>query len=477
MPSFSGINWSVRTRDERLRQAAAEKPRRGAFFSKVKAPTDDERVAMESFLGPRTANFSYPFASTNAWIRGQPEAGTTMLSILGGDSGDIQPVAYYDRGRAGLLSSYRSVAARLRENPATPIPAIPAYRPLAPGDVDMGSRSAQQFLGNGDVWQGRGGLSHLTMVSAQTALDTPLWRVNGPLHRTSSALNDEMRFGTVRRGGLASAPALVRYGSVFAKEMSYDLDTQAGKLAQGRVGHVIEDDGSVARSARTGIPLRSRSRLFNTQGGHLLKEVDEQGNVTVNLPGSASQGVAMDVPAGPASLTVDRNIDVKTRSDINVNASGFASVTARRGYRITTPADALIEGTGSVLVKSNGVVTIATPTPQGIHLGSAGAIKYPVLVGNPVYLSTLSAYFSALAAESAAVQAYGQAAAQAWAAMGAVAMLLDPTGTLPNLCLAAGATAGAMAVAGAAANSANAAHTPTLSSMPGGFLSGKTISE
>jgi hypothetical protein len=98
-------------------------------------------------------------------------------------------------------------------------------------------------------------------------------------------------------------------------------------------------------------------------------------------------------------------------------------------------------------------------------------------VANPSYIATLQAYLSSELSLSGLMAAYGAASAAAFAALGPLTMLIDPTGTVNGLCLSAAGAAGAMATGATAVNAALAAHTPTLASMPAGFISGKASSE
>jgi hypothetical protein len=116
--------------------------------------------------------------------------------------------------------------------------------------------------------------------------------------------------------------------------------------------------------------------------------------------------------------------------------------------------------------------------PAGIQLGGSGVIpKYPILVGNPTYLSTLNGFYGAESAFDGVLGSYGAAAAAAWSAIGALTSLIDPSGTVPSLCLSAAAAGTAMAASAPIVSATIAAHMPTLQANPVGFQSIKTISE
>ena len=110
-------------------------------------------------------------------------------------------------------------------------------------------------------------------------------------------------------------------------------------------------------------------------------------------------------------------------------------------------------------------------------IGDRDAVKYPALVAHPEYIAGLTSYYSAQTAHASAVGTYGQQAAAAWAAIGPLAMLLDPSGVIMGLCQTAGAAAGI--VAGTAPPVSNAIGTllPKINQMPNGFMSRKLTSE
>lgn len=494
MPWFidRGFHSSVLNRVERRAAQAANAPFRGAMFARVRSSVpDSEQVSVESVLGEKTAPFAYPFASTNAWIRGQPEPDTIMTAIVGGDTNDIQPVGYYDPTKSQAAARYANVHANLRQQPSGAVPVrTQPYRVLSPGELDVGSRFAQIFLGFTDVMQMRGGTTHFTQQSTEAKLETPLFRLEGPAHSAGYALRDEMRFGVVRRAVPgASNPTLPSFikGSglntrdptapLFAKEYSVLLDWfgTPGKLLDHRQGIVTEDDGSPARSAQTGRALRGRFH-WHTTAGLTEVELDESGSFFMRTSTEATDGGALNIPTGPLLLNIGRSLTIQAVEDIRVSSTtGRHSVDAAAGFRVATPAQGEVSASGGLSLRSLGQILLDTPIGQGISLGSGQ--RHPVLVANPTYINTLQTYLSSELSLAGLLASYGAAAAAAFSALGPLTMAIDPTGTVNGLCLSAAGAAGAMAVGASATNAALSAHTPTIASMPVGFISGKTSSE
>lgn len=499
MPIDKGFHWSVDARQDRVNSRKQELPFRGAVFAQVKSSLgQDEKVSVDSFLGPKTISFSYPFASQNAWIRGQPEAGSTLLTVIGGDTQDIQPVAYFDPGKAGKVSAYTATASNLRLSPKAAPTSTDPYRALTPGDIDMGSNFAQTFMGLRDVHQSRGGLSHFTMTSQRARLETPQFEVTGPAHFVDQDLNDEIRFGTVRRapadefnfGASPTLPTLVRDGLnastfnplggfPFTKEWSIVLDWFGlpGRLIDHRQGHVVDSEGEFIRGTKTQQRLRALMQWF-TIGGNTSVEIDETGNWFLGTAVTGTNGGIVEIPTGSFLMDVGQRMNLRAKSDVEITSLlGSLTATATTGFRIATPQIGDIEGTFGLNVKSDGTITIQTPTPAGIQLGEPEGTKYPILVGNPAYVESLQTWYSTEVGLDNLVSAYGSAAGQAWAAIGALMMLLDPSGTTSSLCEAAGAAADAMGLGASGAAAALGDHMPSLAQMPAGFLSQRTISE
>lgn len=498
-----GFHYSVEARAGRVNNQRVTKPYSGAIFAKVLGgDAFSERVSISSVVGDKTINFSYPFASANGWIRGMPEPTTTMVAVIGGDTGDLQPIGYYDPLKSAAASQYSDVAATIRQNGFNggSVPtAIQPYRVLNPGEIDSGSEFAQTFMGLRDVHQSRGGTSHQVLTSIYASIETPLHTIKGHAHQTGFALKDETRYGTVRRAvpGVSNPtqPSLVRTtfpnvrdptaGFAFAKEHTVVLDWFGNliqsKLIDHRQGHVTEDSGSPGTSTQFGRPLRARFQWY-TLVSNTNVEIDDAGNFALTTALEATDGGVVNIPFGNFTLNTLQKITVQsTINDIEMSTgplSRFAVSAGIGGFRIGTPGVGEITADATVKVKSNGIISLETPMPMTIQMGSGGALpKYPVLVANPTYLTRHSAWLSAEAVLDGTLGAYGTAAAQAWAAIGPLIKPNDPTGVVADFCMAAGAAGGAVAAAAVATNAALAAYMTTLVVMPAGNISNKTISE
>jgi len=494
MPLPKGHGASVHARTARNAKKKEDYPYRGAFMGKVTSPAPNEEVTFETSMGRRTSSYAYPFVSTNAWIRGQPESGTTMIAIIGSDTQELQPIGYFDPAKSNAATRYQAVVDALRSNLATPIPTLLAYRSITPGDVDFGSNFAQMHMGLKDVFQARGGLSHFTMTSKKTTLETSQFEVHGPDHVLGRNLSDETRFGVVRRvtatKGTATTPALIRSlrpssldatKMAFAKEhtvvLGSDSITMSGKLIDHRQGNVVDDNGSLARSVSTQQELRARLQWFSNLSATKV-EIDDSGNWSVSTSLDGVDGGRIDVPTGNLSVTIGQVASLRSIGDFKIDSTlGRFTATGNLGFRIFTPADGDITASVALALSSGGRVSINTPMYQGVRIGGGVAPQHPALVANPAYIGTLNAMLSAQATLTQAIGTYGGTGSAAWGAAGPLLALLDPSATVSQLCLAAAGSAGALVAASSALSLAITAHAKTLGMNPSGFQSVKLASE
>jgi filamentous hemagglutinin family protein len=504
-----GFHDSVNDRVDRVHAVKDTMPFRGTMFAKVFSPDGStERVNVETVTGEKLTSFAYPFSSPNAWMRGQPENTTTMISIIGADTKDILPVGYYDPQKAAVAATYQTLAAGVRQNPDSIVGnnAV-SYRTLDPGEIDLGSRGAQAFFGMRDVAQMRGGLSHHTMTSLYTRMETPLLRIEGPGHVLSGNLNDEVRFGTVRRSvaneSNPTLPSLVigdgqrRFDApgsplapLFAKEWAVLLDWHGdpAKLIDHRQGIVTDDDGSFPKGGPNRKPLRARYRWFTTAGvpGSLnftTTEIDEGGNVLFETSADATDGVGVLVPDGDFHMKVGdtRNgqFSVVTQGDAQLvtEAGSRFAIVADGGFRINTPDKGEVFAKSGMRIASDGIINIDAKPGSGIALGKREKQKYPILVAHPDYLSTYNSVMSSINALASAIQTYAGNIAGALPSIGADLMIIDQSGVTMGLCNSAASSASTMASAAGQVPSAIGQHLPKLAKMPSGFVSAKTVSE
>jgi hypothetical protein len=496
MPAPKGFHWSVDARRARSFEKRKTQPYDGTFFAKVASPLENERVFVQGGLGEKIINFAYPFSSPNAWIRGQPEVETTMITMIGADSREIHPIGYFDSTKAGVVRSYETAASQLREDPTADIADVIPYRALQPGDVDTASSFAQTFHGLKDVMQARGGLSHFSMNSKAASIDTPLFQVHGPAYRVSGSLTDEVRFGVVRRATTSPTfPTLIRSSQfsvrnpgtrAFAKEHSVVLNSYGVlpnrlKLLDHRQGNVVEDNGDLATADATGQELRARYRWFSL-GSETKAEIDQFGNWSLSTAIDGLSGGQVAIQSGPFNMDVGRNFSARVTQDIQFTSSiGSFIATATAGFRISTAANGVIESLRDLRVTSQDAVIIESALPLGIRLGSPSLgvplPQYPVLIANPTYVGTLQGWLGAESAFDGVIGSYGATAAAAWSAIGALVSLIDPTATVPSLCLSAAAAATALSASAPIVTGAISAHLPTLGMNPAGFQSLKTVSE
>jgi hypothetical protein len=470
MPVTGGYGKSVQNSRNKRISDKQDQPFRGAFFSSVLSPAGGEKVLVDSYVGQNKIPYAYAFSTRNAWIRGQPETGTNMLSIIGSDSNALQPIAFSDPQKAADLLAYETAAQNLRQSPLSEIPNFVPYRPILPGELDLGSSFSQLFMGQRDIFSARGGLSHFYMDSKGAVTSASLTATEGPHHRVNDTLNDETRFGVVRRG--SSNQTLVRgFGTTdFAKEWTTVLNWAGfpNNLLDFRNGIVVDDAGNHTRSTTTGNLLRSRWK-WTTASSATTQEIDDAGNYTLMMATSALSGYQVTTPA--SNILMEAGLSTTHKSvtgyDISVSGGSF-NTNSTLGFNIKTPQFGNIEALLGLNLKAAAFATLDSSSPGGVHLGSG--LLFPVLRGSPGFLSAQVTYNSMEVAVAGSLIAYGTGAAVAWAA---VATLLGP---LAPAALAMAAAATALAGSGSAWLSAL---TPYMAQWTpiGGVMSTKVLSE
>lgn len=247
------------------------------------------------------------------------------------------------------------------------------------------------------------------------------------------------------------------------------------KLIDHRQGIVVDDNGVPVTQSKTSKTLRSYHRWFTTLG-ETKHEVDEAGNWAMTTGLESLEGGFIDVPFGHMRFKTGQTFDVDAFGDIKLRSKARLDSDSMLGFKVSTPLAGEVSATATLAAKSTGPITIETPTPFGVMIGMS-PIKYPVLVANPTYMSTLMATWGGVGAEAAVTAAHAATAAAAWAAMAVIAAALDPSGTLSAVCGSAAATATALAAASTTTGTLVSAHLPTLSPMPAGCVSIRTISD
>jgi hypothetical protein len=486
MPASKGYSSSVLKTNWKYAQERSELPFRGAVFSKVTSVSaNQEEVSLDGSVGEQAnASFAYPFATRQSWIRGMPEPGTTILSVIGADSKVMQPIGYVEPLKKGDVLRYNDLAFVLRNDlPLEAIPQIIPYRNIQAAEIDAGSRFAQSFLGMDDANQQRGGLTHWLLTSQKAELDTALFIVNGAHHAVGLKLNDEARFGTVRRAKsdtFSTLPDLVKIQDQYAKESTQILTWKGtpNTLIDHRAGNVVEDDGTTATSTTTGINLRARYQFY-TFFDKTEATVDELGHFNLLVSSDATGTNQVNFLQSGLLLSAQTKVVLRSGDNFSISTRKTFNMDASTGFRIATPQTGNVSADSGLTLKSNSFVKLNTPVNLGVKVtsGLEPSFAFPVLVANPTYIETLNSFYGRLTAMMSQIINYGASTASSWSAVAAVVSILDPSGTTSSLCLKSGVTGAALASEAGLSSAALASHLATLTQNPGGFISVRTESE
>lgn len=320
-----------------------------AVVSSVNPTT--ESMEVKHAYGKHTVHVVHPYVGDESWHRIGAESGRRVLMHIRMDT--KEPSA----------SSYISADAR-DDTPAQRIALYnngkSLYRPLELGEHEIhSSGAAQVFLGHRPVLDVRGG--YVRGWYDQDAMEAGARSVTHvrELHLNKvGVIGDEERFGGVTRPdtsnqskvfrkiieappGTPSVPnpevnvsaasddpaaaaaaaadaAANALATEPAKELMYVLSSKSGPVVDHREGHVTDDDGQFVAGKFSG-NLRYRKKIYGklsvTSSGAgaavaaagsgtdtYEEQVDEDGNMYIGLPQTATEGIKFEIPMGKFSV-------------------------------------------------------------------------------------------------------------------------------------------------------------------------------
>jgi len=415
-------NWQ----QEILIAEAREKEQRRAlenpFGMLVTAVSPLTEQATFSYYGNRgrTVEINHPFVSSSSWIRAIPDAGSQYVGVFRADEANPQPITTVQRGNFVRIKAY--------------LDGQEFYRTLYPGEIESSSSGqAQVFLSRRPKAEVRGGVT-----SRWSDQDTLTVGDRAPVHTKqlltykAGQLGDEMRVGVVTRpkrllGALAIAgqthstweQSYPKVRDNFAAEYFIDLKNPAGSgpstLFSVHRGHVLDIDGNTVLQGRTQIPLRARERYFSVDDSETIQEIDEKGNLFLQLATSAAEGLDYDVPSGNFSRTIgldesaiiSGNMEYAVGKDASFQIDANYTLIAENNLRFrsnTADMEMLFSSTpGSeqwvVKSKSGHIITLDDTTNAEamyfIHKGGSqitiddtGSIKIVAQDGSLVFMDT-----------------------------------------------------------------------------------------
>lgn len=302
-------------------------------------PRNEQVTFRSSGLQNQRCVISHPYMGVRSWLRVMPEAGTHAISAERGDAPLHNILAYVREG----VSSQRLEATERGED---------VYRELQEGSIELMSSGRAVVCGTErGTLELRGGPLH-----AHLNPDLQEWRVRAPTHRVEClgfayARNiNNMRFGVVKRlpqGATASPirverPIKVDHGGlqVYAKEHSVVLHSKGtpSLLADVRMGHVVADDGTEPTLGETSEKLRYLALLGTKTATDTFRvEVDVTGNMRVQAPRTANEGITFDALDGKVKVQANREMILITRDKFTVTSQGLLTIQSEA-------ADVLVKG-------------------------------------------------------------------------------------------------------------------------------------
>lgn len=292
-----------------------------------------EEVTMTSV--PSKVAIVHPYVSVSSWDRAMPEVGS------------MASVQYNKEARYPIMTQYRNEQADKMVSDYNSGNNL--YRELASGELDrMSVGMANTWHANKPFLFQRAGLVENTLdgidMTMYTRAPTHVRRMH--LFKTGK-LEDQELLGIVRRteSAIKSPPVKIPIdeGSSFAKEHTLVLTNSTGILIDRREGDVCEDNAKFPVHPITGKYLRLRERLYSTKTllnpaeQYLEKQVDIEGNLQLDFPNSAKEGLCINIPKGrfvgsvglDTSLTLSDNVVVTMAKDHSCAIEGKQDITVQ----------------------------------------------------------------------------------------------------------------------------------------------------
>lgn len=311
--------------------------------------SETDMMTISGPFGTRKFNTLHPYQGNSSWIRSMPDGAQSVLVQFRTDTKVPEIIGYKSPASADRLQRYKatddkeqgvigqlgSAAASLLkgalgastdEPPEPSANKFEAYRPIVPGEHDIGSAGlVQSFFGKRAVFDNRAGTvkQGLNQDRLESYAKSALHRRMFHFH-SSNKIQDEERIGAVYRPDAESyiKRKWCKYKGKFARERSFHLlDGERKPLLWEREGHVFDDQGVLETCEDTGKPLRLKN-IYYTVGGKLAAalgqreemtyQLDEEGNIVIDLPEGATTGFIFRTPKGSHQIEigVDYNIAV-----------------------------------------------------------------------------------------------------------------------------------------------------------------------
>jgi hypothetical protein len=376
-----------RTRDlERARTGPNARPI-GARILSVD-PRNEQITFLASGLQGQRSAITHPYMGMNSWLRAMPEAGSSGLAATRGDSPAQHFIAYLKENSA---NQRREATIRGED----------VYRELQEGSIELMSSGRGYLCANErGTLELRGGSVH-----AHLSQDLQEFRVRAPTHRIEclgyeyAGNRNNLRFGVVKRlstgrtagtGPRVERPVKVEHGglNVYAKEFSVILQSKGtpNLLADLRMGHVVDDDGTEPTLGSTSEKLRYRAILGTKTVADVVRlEVDVKGNTRIQLPRSSTEGMCLEVLDGKLKVQANREIQLVSRDRFSVSSTA--------NMRLST--DAIFELQAQRSITITGPQISIVPGAGGLSMGVRGAAFTPAVLGDRL-ITVLNSLITAL---------------------------------------------------------------------------------
>lgn len=274
------------------------------------------------------------------WVRNIPPEGVGVLLSFRGQN-KIEILKFFDE---------ESSVARLNSKEYAKGTSL--FRDIVPGENDS---MTPGHAGNWETVRGRKYI-HAGPVSIELNRDTMTARFDASTFDISSPHGldyNHIRYGTVRRyidgyntiitmdsvpisqGGIDLREFGVSVALDPITDQTKDIPKMGPKLADVRVGNVVDENGEEEMSPKSTRPLRFRLRVHNEENSFFADaHIDNAGNMVLSLPPTAAFGCLVEILGG--------NFEIFVPKGEHTIVADSVSITAKEGVAIQSDANTVL---------------------------------------------------------------------------------------------------------------------------------------
>ena len=287
------------------------------FIGRITSISGADELAAVSGV-PSKVVITHPFLSLTSWDRAIPEVGSTIM------------VEYNKNINEAIMDGYRLLTPR--DSIDNYKSGTGLYMELAPGEFQrLSSGMAYTFHGNRPIKESFAGLVGYRLDGdSNTYIEKSATFIREMHQHKVGTLEDFSLLGVVRRPVTSVTTKLIKdtIDNCFAKENTLVLVNKKRKLLDYREGNVVSDLGIFDVCSFTGNTLRVQKKVFTINDNYTLKEIDTLGNIFIQTPSDAVNGIKVSISSGRLVMDVGKDLSLTVTKDTVMTSNANTTITS-----------------------------------------------------------------------------------------------------------------------------------------------------